>query len=66
MTETSNRPTHYVYHVSRKENGEKGHWTRIGAAWPHKDGDGLTIRVEAIPMSGELVVRTPRPEETQP
>lgn len=66
MSEKKNTPTHYVYHVSRKDSGEKGHWTRIGAAWAHQDGDGLSLRIEAMPMSGELVIRTPRPEETHP
>ena len=27
----------------RKEDRGKGFWCEVGAAWPHKDGDGLDI-----------------------
>jgi hypothetical protein len=44
MTDNSNAPaapskapSHYVYQVRDRE-GQKGIWTRIGAAWPQKDG----------------------------
>ena len=42
-----NKPTHYAYHVTDRvqdgieENG--GFWTKIGAAWPHRDGKGFNI-----------------------
>ncbi|MEL6734609.1 MAG: hypothetical protein AAFO98_01840 [Pseudomonadota bacterium] len=63
MSDNKNKPSHFVYHVSRKESDEKGHWTRVGAAWAHQDGDGFTLRLEAMPLSGELVIRTPRSDE---
>jgi hypothetical protein len=45
-TETStNRPTHRVYAVIKKEGQEKGTWLEIGAAWPHRDG----IRPRSFP-----------------
>jgi hypothetical protein len=36
---------------------EKANWTRIGVAWPHKDGNGLNVELKAIPVSGKLVIR---------
>ena len=63
MSNNSKKPTHYVYQVSRKDADDKGHWTRIGAAWKHQDNEGFTLRVAAMPLSGELVVRTPLPED---
>jgi hypothetical protein len=36
---------------------EKVNWTRIGVAWPHKDGNGLNVELKAIPVSGKLVIR---------
>ena len=36
---------------------EKSHWTRIGVAFPHKDGNGLNVELKAIPVSGKLVIR---------
>jgi hypothetical protein len=36
---------------------EKSNWTRIGVAFPHKDGNGLNVELKAIPVSGKLVIR---------
>lgn len=33
-------------------------WTRIGAAWPHKDGKGFNIDLEYLPQKkGRIVLR---------
>ena len=49
-------PSHYVYHV-RDINGQKGFWTRIGAAWAHADGNGFNLLVEWVPLDGRLTIR---------
>lgn len=53
----SNKPTHHIYHVRDGEESEKGYWTRIGAAWPHKDGKGFSLSLELVPLSGRLTLR---------
>jgi hypothetical protein len=55
-TTASKSPSHIVYHVRDRE-GQKGFFTRIGAAWPHKDGKGFKIQVEAFPIDGKLTLR---------
>jgi hypothetical protein len=63
-TETnSNRPTHRVYAVIKKEGREKGTWLEIGAAWPHRDGKGYGVTLNFIPRSpdAELVIRAIEP-----
>ena len=50
-------PSHYVYHV-RDINGQKGFWTRIGAAWAHNDGNGFNLQVECVPLDGRLTIRS--------
>jgi hypothetical protein len=35
----------------------KSNWTRVGVAFPHKDGLGLNVELRAIPVSGKLVIR---------
>lgn len=48
-----NKPTHYLYNVvdhdTPTEDGKRGIWTRIGAAWPHGDGKGFNVTLD-IPM----------------
>jgi hypothetical protein len=34
-------------------------WTRIGAAFPHKEGVGFSIELKAFPIDGRLVVPPP-------
>jgi hypothetical protein len=34
-------------------------WTRIGAAFPHKEGPGFSIELRAFPMDGRLVALPP-------
>jgi hypothetical protein len=31
-------------------------WTKIGAAFPHKEGAGFSIELKAFPVDGRLVV----------
>jgi hypothetical protein len=56
-------PSHVVYVVEGE--GENAFWTKIGAAWQHEDGDGLNLVLSAIPLSGRLVVRKPKPVEKE-
>ena len=50
-------PSHIVYQV-RGEEGQKGFWTRMGAAWAHKDGKGFNIQLECLPIDGRITLRT--------
>ena len=64
-TETnSNRPTHRVFAVIKKEGNEKGTWLEIGAAWRHRDGKGYGVTLNFIPRSpdAELVIRAIEPK----
>ena len=56
-TQTANgkAPTHIVYQV--REGKEKGYWTRIGAAWPHRDGNGFSIQLDSVPLDGKVTLR---------
>jgi hypothetical protein len=57
-TETSKRPTHRVYAVTK--NGDKSFWTEIGAAWSHQDGKGFNVKLDYLPLNGaEIVIREP-------
>ena len=51
------QPDFHAWHVTNK--GEKGFWTKVGAAWPHKDGKGLSLQLDVMPMNGRIVLRQP-------
>jgi hypothetical protein len=54
-TTSSKTPTHTVYQV-REGKSEKGFWTRVGAAWPTKNGNGFSIQLDAVPLDGRIIV----------
>ena len=49
----------YAYTVEEFENAEgktARSWTRIGVAFPHKDGTGFNIQLRALPLDGHIVL----------
>ena len=65
-TITKKAPTHNAYIVRdfAKQDGEAdSQWLRIGAAWSHKDGEGFDLVLEAMPVSGRVVLRKVKPRQ---
>ena len=64
----SNKPSLYAYAVKDRGRNQKAIFTRIGAAWPHEKGKGLTIDFEAFPASGSgrVVLLEPKDETGKP
>jgi hypothetical protein len=55
-TTASKLPSHIAYTVRDRE-GQKAIFTRIGAAWPHKDSNGFNIQIETVPLDGRITLR---------
>ena len=60
MTTTNNQPSHILFHIKASDKIDpdtgyaKGYWTRIGAAWPTRDGR-LNIVQDYMPQTaGQL------------
>jgi len=57
--EPSRGPAYIAWHVSG-DGDNKSFWTRIGAAWLHKDGEGLNLQLDLVPVNGgRIVLRFP-------
>jgi hypothetical protein len=54
----SKGPAYIAYQIRGKE-GEKGYFTRIGAAWPQKTGKGFNIQLDAVPLDGRIALCLP-------
>jgi hypothetical protein len=39
-------------------------WTKIGAAFPHKEGLGFSIELKAFPLDGRLVALPPDTDDS--
>lgn len=57
----SKSPAFQAWHVTNK--GDNSFWTKVGAAWPHRDGKGLSLILSVIPMNGQIVLRQPLPQQ---
>jgi hypothetical protein len=62
----SKKPT-LIAHTVREREGQKPVWTRIGAAWPHDKGNGLTLQLEALPLNfdGRIVLTEPKTDDAE-
>ena len=46
-----------------ERNGAAEHdWMRIGVAFPHKDGKGFDVMLQAVPVDGKVVLRLHEPK----
>ena len=58
------KPTLIAYAVKDPlDTEQKAIWTRIGAAWPHEKGPGYSIRLDALPIDGRIVLVEPASSE---
>lgn len=62
----SKKPT-LIAHTVREREVQKPVWTRIGAAWPHDKGNGLTLQLEALPLNfdGRIVLTEPKTDDAE-
>jgi hypothetical protein len=61
---SSKKPTLIAYSIRERE-GQKAIWTRIGAAWLHGNGPGLSIQLEALPLGDRIVLTEPKADEAE-
>jgi hypothetical protein len=52
------KPDYRAYTVRETEKGS--FWVTIGAAWKFKESDGLKIKLDALPVNGEIILRAPQ------
>jgi hypothetical protein len=58
--ETKTLPAYRIYSVANGE--QKAIWAEIGAAFEHKDRNGLSLVFTARPLEGaQIVLRVPKP-----
>ena len=50
-------PSFTAYQV-KTDRDEKSHFTKVGAAFAHKDGKGHTVTLDAMPVDGKIVLRS--------
>jgi hypothetical protein len=54
----TNDPVLIAYTAKRAKNN-RVYWSRIGHAYPHDIGAGLTITLDALPIDGRIILLEP-------
>lgn len=55
MPKNTQPPAYLAWHVP---SDRRAPWVRIGAAWPHRDGKGLGLKLELLPpQPGRIELR---------
>ena len=58
----SRQPSHRAFSVIKRD-GQDDFWLNIGLAFPHKDGKGLNVVLQAFPLDGKIVLREPSDDD---
>ena len=49
-------PVLIAYGVRRGGTGKRDYWNRIGCAYPHERGAGLTVVLNVLPLDGRIIL----------
>jgi hypothetical protein len=69
MSTTSHEPAFRVFSVIKRE-GQPDFWLSLGAAFPHQNGEGYNVILQALPLPNgdgivKLVLRPPKDDQQQ-
>ena len=54
-----------VYAIVQRPK-QDDYWLNIGLAFPHQDGKGFNVMLQALPLNAKLVLREPSEEDKEP
>lgn len=54
---TENRRPDFAAYVVRDRDDKKANWRELGVGFRHKDGKGVDLLLDAVPVNGRLVIR---------
>ena len=58
------KPTFRAFTVVKRPEKED-FWLNLGVAFPHEDGDGFNLLLQALPLDGKIVLRTYKEDEAE-
>jgi hypothetical protein len=59
MAQAAQQPAFRAFAVEKRE-GQDDFWLSIGAAFPHQDGKGFNLILQAHPIGNKIVLREPQ------
>ena len=63
------KPAYRAYSVIKRESKDgkpkEDFWLNLGVAFPHDDGEGFNLLLQALPLDGKIVLRTYKDDEPE-
>ena len=60
------KPTHTAYAVRNFQregkDDDSSFWSRVGVAFLHRDGKGIDVLLDAVPVNGRVTLRLNEPK----
>ncbi len=70
MSKSATAATYLNVFTVREFEGSTGQkaksWTKVGVAFPHREGSGFNLELSALPLDGRLVALIPDEEGERP
>ena len=60
------KPAFLAYTVRDRGSDKTPFWTQIGAVFPHRNGEGYSVVLEALPLNGRIELVVPREGASEP
>ncbi len=54
---SSSAPNYVAYQLTERKTEEKPFWNRIGVGFMHRDGGGLNLVLNSLPIDGKVTLR---------
>lgn len=58
------KPAYRAYSVIKRE-GKEDYWLNLGIAFPHDDGEGFNLLLQALPVDAKIVLRRYKEDEQE-
>jgi hypothetical protein len=58
------KPANRACTVIKRESNDDN-WLNVGLAFPHEDGEGFNLLLQALPLDGKIVLRIYKEEEEE-
>lgn len=58
------KPAYRAYTVIKRD-GKEDYWLNLGVAFPHDDGEGFNLLLQALPVDAKIVLRRYKEDEQE-
>ncbi len=54
----------FIAYMTVETGRDKTHWKEVGVAFWNRNQESMTVRLNALPLSGKVILMPPKPRES--